>query len=109
MSFQPQPLQVISQPSQGIPQPSQVTPQPSQVTPQPLQVTPQPSLTISQVSRTHEGSTMSVLLQHSYAKSNNSSIAIHNHKNTTEYLRAKVLKIDFESIIMGGKRYLTLK
>ena len=46
---------------------------------------------------------MSVLLEHSYAKPKNLSIAIHNHKNTTEYLRANVLKIDFESIIMGEK------
>ena len=65
-------------------------------------VAPAMSLTISQVSQTHENGSVSVLLEHLYAKPNNLSIAIHNHKNTTEYLRAKVLKIDFECI-MGEK------
>ena len=46
---------------------------------------------------------MSVLLEHSYAKPKNSSIAVDNRKNTTEYLRSKILNIDFESIIMGEK------
>ena len=55
------------------------------------------------MSQTHEGSTVPVLLEHSYAKPKNSSIAIHNHRNITEYLRGIVLNIDFKSIIMGEK------
>ena len=73
------------------------------VSSRPSQITSQPSQTISQVSLTHEGSTVSVLLEHSYGKPKNSSIAVDNRKNTTEYLRSKILNIDFESIIMGEK------
>ena len=51
----------------------------------------------------HKDSRTSVLLEHSHAKPMNSSNTANKCMNTVESLKSKILKINFESIIMGER------